>query len=84
MLSFNYGQLRERIKDSERSQKDLADRLGISANAFSRKLNGRLLWRQEEIYGLVSELGIPADRISEYFFTPKVHNSELQRKDETE
>lgn len=84
MLSFNYGQLRERIKDSERSQKDLADRLGISANAFSRKLNGRLLWRQEEIYGLVTELGIPAERISEYFFTPKVHECEHVRKDGAE
>lgn len=72
MNKFDYGKLRERIRDLNTTQASLAHGLGISHKTLSAKMNGHQVWRQDEIYLAMQLLNIPDDKLSEYFFTPKV------------
>lgn len=72
MYKFDYGKLRERIRDMDTTQAALARFIGISHKTMSAKMNGHQVWRQDEIYAAMGMLNIPEDKVAEYFFTPKV------------
>lgn len=69
---FDYSKLRGRIKEKVNHQYVLAEAIGISNNAFSRKLNNALDFTNRETAKIVEVLDIKGDEIKEYFFTEKV------------
>lgn len=74
MNRFDYGKLRERIRDKQATQTDLANALNLSKKTISLKMNGKISWKQEEIFKLLQFLDIPNEQVSDYFFTLKVLN----------
>lgn len=82
MIRFDYGQLRERLRDANCSQAELANALGLSRRSVSLKMNGKVMWRDAEIFAVMKTLGIPMDRVGQYFFTPKVQFCEQQAETE--
>ncbi|WP_368233795.1 DUF739 family protein [Anaerotruncus rubiinfantis] len=72
MSEKDYSKLRGRTVEMGLSQKDVAERIGISETTYSLKLNGRYPFKQSEIQNIVNLLCIPADEIGTYFFTQKV------------
>lgn len=74
MDRFDYGKLRERIRDKQATQTDLANALNLSTKTISLKMSGKISWKQEEIFKLLQFLNIPNEQVSDYFFTLKVLN----------
>lgn len=73
-MKFDYGKLRELMRDKNVTQTDLARVVGLSERSISLKFNGKIYWKQNEIYAVARVLEIPDGSVCEYFFTPKVHN----------
>ena len=69
---FDYSKLKGRIKEKLNHQYVLAEKIGISTNAFSRKLNNALDFTNRETAKIIEVLDIKGDEIKEYFFTEKV------------
>lgn len=69
---FDYSKLKGRIKEKLNYQYVLAEKIGISTNAFSRKLNNALDFTNRETAKIIEVLDIKGDEIKEYFFTEKV------------
>ena len=72
MPKMDYTLLRGRIRDCGLTQKECACRIGISEGQLNRKLAGDFVFRQDEIDKLSDLLGIRAEEIGLYFFSPKV------------
>ena len=70
-MSFDYSKLRGIIREKYKTQGALADELGISAASLSDKLNEKSDFSHGEITLACDKLGIPYERISEYFFCEK-------------
>lgn len=70
-MSFDYSKLRGIIREKYKTQGAFADELGISAASLSDKLNEKSDFSHGEITLACDKLGIPYDRISEYFFCEK-------------
>lgn len=73
-MKFDYGKLRELMRDKNITQSDLARVTGLSERSISLKFTGKIYWKQNEIYSVANILGIPKESVCEYFFTPKVLN----------
>lgn len=71
-MSFEYNRLKGRIVEKVGSQKALAEKLGISEIAFSKKINGINRFSSDDIIKITEILNIPKEDIGDYFFTPKV------------
>lgn len=69
-MKFNYGLLKERIKDEYGTCKNFAAAMGISNSRMSLLLNGKGVWTTELIYNAAKLLGVE-DEIGQFFFTPK-------------
>ena len=69
-LQFNYGLLKERIKDEFGTFESFANALGISNIRLSRMLNGRADWPPKMAYHAAELVGLIGN-IENYFFTPK-------------
>ena len=69
---FDYGKLRNRITKRLGTEKELADRLGISLTQLSRKLTNKTRFSTDNIMDIVAILDIPIDKISLYFFDQEV------------
>lgn len=69
---FSYNKLLGRMAECEYSQKLLANTLGISENALSRKLKGHANFNSLEIATICNVLKIPKEEIGLFFFTLKV------------
>ena len=69
---FDYSKLKGRIKEKLNHQYVLAEEIGISTNAFSRKLNNALDFTNRETAKIIEVLDIKDDEIKEYFFTEMV------------
>ena len=69
---FDYSKLKGRIKEKLNHQYILAEKIGISTNAFSRKLNNALDFTNRETAKIIEVLDIKGDEIKEYFFTEMV------------
>lgn len=67
--TYKRNKLRGRIIECYKTQKAFAQAVGISQNAFSRKMTGKAGLFQDDIELWCELLGISRDEIGEYFFT---------------
>ena len=63
-----FGRLREEIKKSFTTIEEFAGVMGMSASTLSSKLNGKTGWTNVEMEKACKLLGIPMDRVCDYFF----------------
>ena len=63
-----YGRLREEIKKRYKTLAQFAVAMDKDVSTLSGKLNGKTGWKQEEIERVCMLLGIPIDKVAEYFF----------------
>ena len=71
MPTMDYTLLRGRIRDCGMTQKELAEKAGISEGQFCQKLAGNFAFRQDEIDRICALLSISPADIGRYFFVPK-------------
>lgn len=71
---FDYRKLTGRIIEKFGTRKAFAEAYGISENAMSQKLSGKMAITTDDIKEWCKPefLDIPCDQIGVYFFTPKV------------
>lgn len=62
-----FPKLRWAIQEREWSHPEFAEKIGIGKTALSERLNGHKQWRLCEMYAALDVLGIPHERLSEYF-----------------
>lgn len=77
-MKFDYSKLRGRIREVLGTEGAFAERLDRSRNYVSNCLNGLSFFTQTDIKRAAEILDISKENIGEYFFAPKVHDSELQ------
>lgn len=73
-MAFDYSKLNGRIAEMCGSQKNFAEKMGLSARSMSLKMNSKVGWKQEEIHRACGILDIIAEEIPAYFFKAKVQN----------
>ena len=71
-MKFNFEMLLDKILEEFGSQYAFAYSLGLSERTVSLKLNGKVHWKDVEIYKIVEMLGLDKSEIVDYFFTPQV------------
>lgn len=76
MCKFDYSKLRGRIIEKFGNQASFARAMGISEHSISLKLNGKLPWKQPEIYRAVDVLDLTDYDIPIYFFRVDVQSIE--------
>ena len=71
---FDYSKLIGRIIEKFGTRRAFAEAYGISENAMSQKLSGKMAITTDDIKAWCKPefLDIHSDRIGAYFFTPKV------------
>lgn len=69
---MDHSKLRGLIREKYGTQEAFAKAMGISDCSVSKKLNGHTDWDASEIRLACELLGIKAEEIPLYFFTPKV------------
>lgn len=67
-MPYNYAKLLGRIVEKVGTQRDFANRIGLSERSVSLKLNGKVGWKQNEIVKACEVLSIKDDEIHSYFF----------------
>lgn len=70
-LPFDYSKLRGRIVEKYGSAQRLCEDFGVTNVHFSRKLNGKVSFTQDDIVKLVDLLDIEPSEIGAYFFALK-------------
>ena len=55
-------------KSKKLTQKELANRIGITNQTLSLKMSGKVQFKQKEIKKISEVLDIPQNKIGEYFF----------------
>ena len=73
-MAFDYNKLRGRIVEKYGSQIEFAKAMDWSENTLSKKMNGKVPWKQTDICTAISLLGLSESNVQEYFFTLKVQN----------
>ena len=63
-----YNKLRGRIVEKYGTMKNFAEEVGISRQALSQKLRGRIKFTTNDIQRYVTLLDIPKDEIGLFFF----------------
>lgn len=76
IYTFNYGLLREKIKDEFGTHNDFAEEMGITRAQCSLLLNGKARWRDDMIVRACELLGIELSDAADYFFSIKVRKCE--------
>lgn len=71
-MAFDYSKLKGRIIEKYGSQEKFAIEMGLSNRTLSLKMNGKVYWKQSEIYRAIKLLDLKENDIVEYFFTQKV------------
>lgn len=56
------------LKSKKITQKDLANKIGITNQTLSLKMSGKVQFKQKEIKKISKVLDIPQSKIGEYFF----------------
>lgn len=56
------------LKSKKLTQKELANRIGITNQTLSLKMSGKVQFKQKEIKKISEVLNIPQTKIGEYFF----------------
>ena len=70
-MKFDFLKLKYLIKTKYEKQEELAKELNITLTSLSNKLNNRTPFSYDEIYMLISLLGISDNEIKEVFFKPE-------------
>lgn len=68
MYDYDYSKLLGVMRQRGYTQGSLAQALGICETSLNFKLNNKRGFRQSEIVKTAELLGIPGDKIHEYFF----------------
>ena len=71
-IVFDYSELKGRIISRYGNYAPLAKAAGLSRAQLSERLNNKVNFKPEDICILCGLLGIAAEEIGKYFFTPKV------------
>ena len=71
-MDYDYSKLRGRIVEKYGSQSNFANRMNLSDNTVSRKMNSIVGFSREDILKWCDALDIKTKEIGEYFFIPKV------------
>lgn len=69
---YDYTKLKNKIKDDNIKQKDIAVKAKMSPSTLSLKLNNKGQFYQDEIMRICNILKIKDAELSSYFFTLKV------------
>lgn len=73
-MVFDYSKLKGRIVEKYSNQIEFAKAMNWSEKTLSKKLNGKVAWKQTDICRAIKLLELSEDDIPEYFFTIKVQN----------
>lgn len=73
-MAFDFNKLRGRIVEKYGSQTKFAKAMNWSERTLSKKINGKISWKQTDICAAIKLLELSEDDIQEYFFTTKVQN----------
>lgn len=68
-MSYSYCKLRGRIVEKYHTQANFARAIGISKNALSRKMSGKVRLSQEDMVQWSELLDISKESFGEFFFT---------------
>ena len=71
-MPYDYSKLSGIIAEKFGTRGAFADKIGMSERTLSLKMNGKVEWKQNEIYSACQLLGITNDQITDYFFAIKV------------
>lgn len=71
-IVFDFSELKGRIISRYQQYALFAEAMGLSRAQLSERLNGKTNFKPEEVCLACDLLGIPAEEIGTYFFTPKV------------
>ena len=77
MPPIDYNPLRNRIRDLGLTQKECAEKIGISEGQLCQKMAGNYEFRQSEISKLCDLLGIEGSDIKVFFLHPRVEIYQL-------
>lgn len=66
---MNRGKLKGRIVELYGSQRAFSDKIGLTEQSISAKLNGRSQFSQADIVKWCTALEIEKDEVADYFFT---------------
>ena len=72
---MNYSKLRGKTRELGLRQSDVASAAHMSESTYSLKLAGKSQFTLREVRDIVEYLGIPAEEIPDYFFTPEVQKT---------
>lgn len=75
-MAFDYNKLRGRIVEKYGSQVTFAKAMKWSERTLSKKINGKIPWKQNDICTAINLLELSENDIQEYFFTLKVQDIE--------
>lgn len=67
-IIYDYSKLRGKIKEVFGTQDSFASAMGISSVSVSSKLNNKTYFEQPEMLRAGRVLGIPNEKLHEYFF----------------
>lgn len=68
----DYRKLKGKIVEVFDNPGDFCRAMDLSSASYSRKINNRSDWKQDEIERSVVLLGLSVNDIPDYFFTPRV------------
>ena len=75
-IVFDYSKLRGKIKECFGSEKVFAEKMDMSQQALSARLNNKTEFADNEIYRGKQILSLTTAEVGTYFFTPKVQKHE--------
>ena len=70
-MSFDYSKLRGLIVEKVGSQNNLAEKMGLSKQSLSAKVNNKVAFTQDEMCKIIQMLHIPHRDSSKYCCCPK-------------
>ena len=73
-MQYNYNKLKGRSVEMCGTQAIFAEKIGLSENSLTNKLNGKRNFKQPEIQKALEVLDLTTDDIPVYFFNRKVQN----------
>lgn len=74
-MCYDYSSLSGKIVEKYGTQYNFAIAMKLSERSLSLKLNGKVNWKDSEMWRAINLLDIPVDEIHLYFFKEKVHIS---------
>lgn len=82
-MNFDYSRLNGKIAERYKTRRGFSRAIGISEHSISRKMNGKVAWKQAEMAQICQLLGIPASEIPLYFFAAKFNAIEQMAERES-